>query len=49
MDGGTLVVMTSFRLLILLDIPDAVRQKGQVRCLLFAFPGQVPPKEGGKN
>ena len=48
-DGGALVLMTPFRLLILLDISDAVRQKGQVRCLLLAFSGQVPSKEGGKD
>lgn len=28
---------------------DAVRQKGQVRCLLLALPGQVSPKKGGKD
>lgn len=28
---------------------DAVRQKGQVRRLLLAFPGQIPSSQRGQN
>ena len=29
--------------------PDAIRQKHQVKRLLFAFPGQVPPSQRGQD
>lgn len=39
----------SFMLNTFFNLLDAFRQKGQVRCILLALPGEIPPKKRGKD